>query len=143
MNRQQLFPISKEPVFVDWRRPDIGGLRVTAWTDKIGNPYIGVFTLNREGKSRGIPIWLERQRFMSHVVIGFDDNELPVKVFLDAEVTCRGIQVSLQLPWEPANDFFYHRRLFARWDSATPVLGFIADPAKDDALASYALSEAV
>ncbi|MFY9286906.1 MAG: hypothetical protein WAO98_00220 [Alphaproteobacteria bacterium] len=110
-------PFSKEPIFVDWRRPDVGGLRIAAWTDASGNPYIGVFTLNREGKPNGIPCWYERQRFMSYVVIGFDSNEKPVKVFLDAEVTHRGVQASLQLPWEPTNEFFYHRRLFARWDS--------------------------
>ncbi|MFY9288170.1 MAG: hypothetical protein WAO98_06675 [Alphaproteobacteria bacterium] len=133
-------PFSKDPIFVDWRRPDIGGLRIAAWTDHSGNPYIGVFILNSEGKPQGMPCWYERQRFLSHVVIGFDQKENPVKVFLDAEVTHRGIQASLQLPWEPANTFFYHRRLFARWDSEVASMGSFANPSNDMAVANYVLS---
>jgi len=140
MNTSPL-PFSQEPVFVDWRRPDIGGLRIAAWTDKSGNPYLGVFTLNRTGKPNGLPCWYERQRFLSHVLIGFDDKEEPVKVFLDAEVTTRGVQASLQLPWLPAHDYFYHRRLFARWGSEALTLGFKIDPSNDKESTCYSFSE--
>ena len=143
MKTEPALPFAKSPIFVDWRRPDIGGLRVAGWTDNSGSPYLGVFTLNREGKPNGLPCWYERQRFLSHVVVGFDQDEIPIKVFLDAEITYRGLQASLQLPWEPIHSYFYHRRLSARWDSEAPGLGFFANPTNDEAIAHYTLSEAV
>jgi len=143
MPQDLALPFSQEPIFVDWRRPDVGGLRVTAWTDNSGNPYIGVFTLNREDKPNGLPCWLERRRFLSYVVIGFADDSAPIKVFLDAEVTHRGLQASLQLPWLPAHDYFYHRRLVAHWGSEAPSMGFHTYPSQDEEVARYTLSEAI
>jgi hypothetical protein len=141
MHTQPPLPFSKEPIFVDWRRPDIGGLRIAAWTDRSGNPFMGVFTLNREGKPNGLPCWYQRSQFLSYVVIGFDDYELPVKVFLNAEITYRGLQASLQLPWESIRNNFYHRRLSAKWDSGAPEMGFFKRPSDDEAIAHYSLTE--
>lgn len=133
-------PFSEDPIFVDWFDQKIGGLRVSAWTDQSGNPYMGVFTLNRLAKPNGLPCWYERSNFMSPIVIGFDSNDHPIKVFLDAGITARGLHAALHLPWEPRALMFYHERLFARWGSEAPSFGFMSLASPSSETASYVLS---
>lgn len=133
-------PSSQNPIFVDWTYPRAGGLRISAWTDRKANPYLGIFTLNRMGKPNGLPCWYERQSFLSSVVVGFDEENYPVKIFLDAGITSQGLYVSLQLPWEPRAAAVYHERLFSSWGSESPALGYIGSFSDANDGACYTLS---
>ena len=124
-------PLGAEPIFVEWLRQE-GGVRAVAWTDKVGNPYLGIFVLNRMGKPNGLPCWFRRQRFLSEVVIGFE-KEQPITIAIDAEIMTKGISLSIRLPYDPRLIHRPYRRLFACWGSGAPRLGFIVAPSNEEA----------
>jgi hypothetical protein len=121
-------PKGEEPVFVEWTAR-VGGVRVSAWTDKKGNPYIGAFALNRLGKPSGLPCWLRRGSFESDIVIGFEDDSNPIILGIDTWLSERGLHLIVYLP----NDLIMggglpRRELFAPWGDPAPTLGFIIKP---------------
>jgi hypothetical protein len=118
-------PRAAEPVAVEWLTRE-GGIRVVAWTDVNGIPFLGVFTLNRMGQPNGLPCWLRRSRFLSDVVIGFRD-EKPIVIRLFAHVRPWGLEVTLDLSRYATTTFRYRRKLFASWEHGPrPSFGFRA-----------------
>jgi len=118
-------PRAAEPVAVEWLTRD-GGIRIVAWTDTKGIPFLGVFTLNRMGQPTGLPCWLRRSRFQSDVVIGFREDK-PVIMHMFARVKPWGLDVTLDLSRYATSSFRYRRTLFASWDKGLrPSFGFLA-----------------
>jgi hypothetical protein len=118
-------PINAEPVAVEWLTRE-GGIRIVAWTNDESIPFLGVFTLNRMGQPNGLPCWLRRSRFLSDVVIGFND-EKPVIIRLFVHVRPWGLEVTLDLSRYATTSFRYRRKLFASWeDGPRPSFGFQA-----------------
>lgn len=107
------FPLSAPEISVEWHKEECG-LGVTAYTDEAGLPYIGLYQLDFEGIPCGQPIYFQRQRLMADVLIGLN-NLKPVVVYIDADISARGLDVRLCLPLgvigqkEP-------RHLWAHWD---------------------------
>jgi len=109
-------PLDRDPITLPWWRPDVGGICVGAYTDKSGIPNLTIMRLNSMGQATGSPFWFERVRFQSIVTIGFRPDQTPVKVYLDAGITYRGLSMDLRLPWEGTPSYGFHRRFFQRWD---------------------------
>jgi hypothetical protein len=113
-------PKGEEPIFVEWTAR-VGGVRVSAWTDKKRNPYIGAFALNRLGKPSGLPCWLRRDSFESDIVIGFEEDSSPIILGIDTWLSERGLHLILG-GGQPRCE------LFAPWGGPPPALGFIIKP---------------
>ncbi len=112
------FPIDAEEIHIKWQIEG-GGLGVTAFTDEAGLPYIGLYPLNWAGEPTGLPSRFQRIRLMADVVVGFVERK-PIVVFIDAEVTQRGLELRLCLPLHMAK-LGHPRYLSARWGGEKPI----------------------
>lgn len=121
-------PPNSGHIYVEWVRTE-GGIGVSAFTDDQGQPFIGLYPLNRMGSPNGLPCWFRRGRFMSDIVIGFRDRQ-PIVIYIDVEVSERGLSLIVGVPFQ--GEFRYHRHSFAPWDSPQPRYGFIAGPANSN-----------
>jgi hypothetical protein len=119
-------PLNALEIFVEWRL-DNHGLGVTAFTDEAGLPYIGLYPLDWSGIPTGLPTYFQRRRLMADVVVGFVWGQ-PIVVFIDAEVTVRGLDLRLCLPVLLTPQGGYPRHLSARWGDPAPKFhGFPAN----------------
>jgi len=119
------FPFNAEEIHLTWPIKE-GGLGVTASTDDAGNPYIGLYSLNSRGEPTGWPSRFRRARLMANVVAGFMEQK-PITVFIDAEVTMRGLGLTVSPP-----PFIvvrgYERHKFMSWDSEAPRYAMAVSP---------------
>ena len=111
-------PLDASEIYVHWRI-DGGGIGVTAFTDEAGDPYIGFYPLNWNGDPCGPPLYFRRMRLMADIVVGFTSQK-PVVVFVDAEITTRGLQVRVDQPLCMAH-LGYPRHISARWGDPPPM----------------------
>jgi hypothetical protein len=123
------FPLDAADIFVEWVTTE-GGIGVVAFTDEAGLPYIGLYPLNRMGRPNGLPCWFQRSRLMSDVAVGFR-NGTPIVVFIDVEVSTRGVSLIVCVPCSKV-PYGYHRRMSAKWGSGSPRYGFVVFPANSN-----------
>ena len=119
-------PLDAEEIFVEWVTTE-GGIGVTAFTDKRGLPFIGLYPINGTGQPNGLPCRFRRGRLMVDVVIGFK-NRTPLVIFIDVEVNKRGLSLIVCLPSD-IGETGYQRTYFAPWGSNPPRYGFTVIPA--------------
>ena len=121
-------PLNALEIYVEWRLEDYG-LGVTAFTDEAGLPYIGLYPIDWEGCPTGLPTYFQRTRLMADIVVGFIWTK-PAVIFIDAEVTTRGLDLTLCLPLYLSGKEDYTRHLSAKWNSPAPT--FYAFPANSN-----------
>lgn len=114
-----ILPANAGDIFLEWTTSE-GGFGVTAFTDREALPYVGLYPLNRAGKPCGMPIRLRRCRIMGEVVVGFEDDR-PLAVFVDIEVSARGLSLIICVPFKTPNPM--PRSLFAPWGGPPPSFG--------------------
>jgi hypothetical protein len=115
-----LLPLCASPIHVTWRLAE-GGIGVTASTDVLGLPYIGLYHLTGQGQPSEHALRFQRQRLMANIVVG-TKNRVPLVVFIDAEITLRGLSLRVTVP-HTVNLREYTRQVSAQWDSAPPSYG--------------------
>ena len=125
---KQPLPFSASEITVTWRTEG-GGIGVTAHTDDEALPYIGLYPINGKGEARGLPVHFQYQRLMIRLVVGFIDHK-PSVVFLDAEVSGRGLSVHVCQPWL-MRTAGAPRFLSARWNDDSPLCRYGLYPAKE------------
>ena len=126
---QERLPQNAEPIYVEWPIKE-GGICAYAWTDKKGEAYLCVKTLNRIGKVTGGPDWLRQNRFKSDVVVGFIDSR-PLVVRARVMVTASGLELIVRLPpdAESARDFMERR--FTPWGGNVPLFSLMIHPTNE------------
>jgi hypothetical protein len=122
-------PLDAEEIHIKWRI-DEGGIGVTAYTDEAGLPYIGLYPLNWEGQPTGLPVRFQRRRLMADVVAGFLKRK-PIVVFIDAEATARGLELTTDPP-PVIVARGYERHKFSSWGSEAPRYAMIVHPANSN-----------
>ncbi len=110
-------PLSASEIFVEWYKSECG-IGVTAFTDGTRLPYIGLYPLDFEDCAAGLPVYFQRSRLMTPLVVGFLSSK-PAVLFLDAEVTGRGLNVRLVIT-SCIEGKLTSRRLWAGWGEAAP-----------------------
>jgi hypothetical protein len=120
--RQQL-PRDAAAISVEWPITE-GGICAYAWTDKNGQAFVALKTLNRIGKATGLPDWLRRRSFKSDMVVGFIEGK-PLVITARVKATIEGLELTVRMPREvkSARDFVEKR--FAAWGSGAPTFSFM------------------
>jgi hypothetical protein len=110
-------PLNASEIFVEWRKDECG-IGITTFTDEAGLPYIGLYPLDFEGQPAGLPTYFQRSRLMADVFVGFMWCK-PAVLFINVEVTGRGLDVRLTIPSSIAGQDA-PRHLWAYWGGPEP-----------------------
>jgi hypothetical protein len=133
-------PIRARRIGVEWRTRE-GGVGIAAATDAKGTPLMGLYTINRLNQPNGWPCLLPRVGLMTDIVIGFENN-LAIKIYIDALVTARGVELIVCPPSYIVARGQYVRMHVALWGSEPPERDFyLCAPHFDHEAAYYSLSK--
>lgn len=105
------FPLNASEIFVEWKQDECG-LGITAYTDEAGLPYIGLYPLDFEGLPCGQPVYFQRSRLITNILVGLAQMK-PVIVFIDADISLRGLDARLCIPASLGGPNLSH--LWAHW----------------------------
>jgi len=122
-------PLNADDIGLLWPIEE-GGFGITASTDEAGLPYIGLYTLNRLGDPMSPPLHFQHQRLMCRLIAGYIRRH-PIVVFIDAEVSCRGLNVRFTPP-TIIKQRGYKNLKFAAWGSEAPRYHFTIFPANSN-----------
>ena len=119
-------PLAADEIDLKWRI-DEGGIGLVAGTDPDGAPYISIYPLNSFGEAMGMPARFQHGRLMCRLVAGYSRRQ-PIIVFIDAEVTMRGLTV-LYVPPLLIKKRGYDRHRFVAWGEEAPSYRLTICPA--------------
>jgi len=122
-------PLNADDIDLKWGIEE-GGIGITASTDEAGAAYIGLYPLNSLGDPIGAPLGFRHDRLMCRVVVGYIKRQ-PIVVFIDAEVTVRGLEAHF-VPPAIIKARGYDRHKFAAWGSEAPRYHLTVCPANSN-----------
>jgi hypothetical protein len=106
-------PLSAASIKLEWPIAQ-GGIGASACTDETGQTYIKLYRLIPEIYVPGLAVEYPKARVMIDAVAGYDQNRRII-VFVDAEVTYRGLDLKIIPPPSMAMPY-YTRHLFRAWE---------------------------
>lgn len=113
-----LLPLGARKIGLVWPVQE-GGFGVTACTDSAGQPVIGLYPLNPEGRPSGQETSYAYQRLLIRLVVGYDTDRRAIIVFADIEVAPRGLLLRVVIPPNlAARELDTH--LSVKWGSKPP-----------------------
>ncbi len=122
----QKLPRNAATISVEWPIKE-GGICAYAWTDKNGQAFLSVKTLNRIGKTTGLPDWLRRRRFRTDMVVGFIDRK-PLVINVRVKVSVDGLELIVLMPRDVKSAADFAERLFTPWNSGKTTYSYTLVP---------------